>query len=153
MTETYNPHANAYVLDTRVVTKLSVVETFDNDHRVVNQRGAEKGRWSFTAADSGLHKLCFTAETDAPAPDGSSGWLSHGARHPVKMSVDMVVGESSKIESEDKSKMESISDRINNLNHRLQEIRREQVFQRVSTSFVVVFDTSFVRFVRSSWGC
>lgn len=44
----------------------------------------------------------------------------------------MVIGETSKIESEDKSKMEDMAHRVKNLNSRLQDIRREQVFQRVS---------------------
>ncbi|KGY14523.1 hypothetical protein PABG_12622 [Paracoccidioides brasiliensis Pb03] len=42
----------------------------------------------------------------------------------------MAIGETSKIESEDKSKMEDMAQRVKNLNSRLQDIRREQVFQR-----------------------
>lgn len=46
--------------------------------------------------------------------------------------LDMVVGESSKIESEDKGKIDTITGRVRELNARMADIRREQVFQRVS---------------------
>ena len=43
----------------------------------------------------------------------------------------MTIGESSVIESADKDKLQDIETRIKDLNSRLQDIRREQVFQRV----------------------
>lgn len=46
--------------------------------------------------------------------------------------LDMAIGESSKIESEDKSKIDSIVGKVKELNGRMADIRREQVFQRVS---------------------
>lgn len=49
----------------------------------------------------------------------------------------MTIGESSVIESSDKNKLEDIQSRVKDLNSRLQDIRREQVFQRVR--FVLVF--------------
>ena len=50
----------------------------------------------------------------------------------VKLTLDMAIGETSAIESTDKSKMSEISQKVRDLNGRLQDIRREQVFQRVS---------------------
>lgn len=44
----------------------------------------------------------------------------------------MAIGESSKIESDDKHKIDSIVGRVRELNGRLADIRREQIFQRVS---------------------
>jgi p24 family protein alpha len=49
----------------------------------------------------------------------------------IKLTLDMAIGETSEIESADKGKMEDISQRVRDLNSRLQDIRREQVFQRV----------------------
>ena len=51
----------------------------------------------------------------------------------VKLSLDLAIGETSKIESEDKSKIESIVGKVKELNGRLVDVRREQVFQRVSS--------------------
>jgi len=50
----------------------------------------------------------------------------------VKLTLDLAIGATSEIESEDKSKIESIALRVKELNGRLMDIRREQVFQRVS---------------------
>lgn len=106
---------------------ITVDETFDNDHRVVSKREHHSGRFTFTAADAGQHKICFTAETDAQ----TSGWLS-SSQGAVKISLDIAIGETSKIETEDKDKMKDIVQRVKDLNGRLHDIRREQVYQRVS---------------------
>lgn len=106
---------------------ISVEEVFDNDHRVVSQRGSASGRFTFNAADAGEHRICFTPSSNS----GRQGWLS--ASNPnggIKLSLDMAIGETSEIESSDKGKMEDISQRVRDLNSRLQDIRREQVFQR-----------------------
>ena len=50
----------------------------------------------------------------------------------VKMTLDMAIGETSTIESTDKGKISEIVQKVRDLNARLQDIRREQVFQRVS---------------------
>jgi hypothetical protein len=108
-------------------------EVFDNDHRVVSQKGSSAGRFTFSAADSGDHKICFTPSSSS----GGSGWLS--ALHPmggIKLTLDLAIGETSAIESKDKGKMNDIVQKVKDLNGRLQDIRREQVFQRVSYGFV-----------------
>ncbi|KAL1960201.1 hypothetical protein VTO42DRAFT_8744 [Malbranchea cinnamomea] len=122
--EVYNPRADSYGPNSGLMMVITVEETFDNDHRVLSQRGGDSGRFTFTAADAGEHKLCFS-----PDSQGSGGWLS-GASGPVKLTVDLAIGETSKIESEDKGKLEDMASRVRNLNSRLQDIRREQVFQR-----------------------
>ena len=104
-------------------------EVFDNDHRVVSQKGSSAGRFTFSAADSGDHKICFTPSSSS----GGTGWLS--ALHPqggIKLTLDMAIGETSAIESKDKGKINDIVQKVKDLNGRLQDIRREQVFQRVS---------------------
>ena len=50
------------------------------------------------------------------------------------MTLDMAIGETSTIESTDKSKMTEIAQKVRDLNSRLLDIRREQVFQRVSAT-------------------
>ncbi|RAL64435.1 hypothetical protein DID88_001911 [Monilinia fructigena] len=106
---------------------ISVDELFDNDHRVVFQTGSTAGRFTFTAADSGDHKICFTPSSTS----GSHNWLS--TLHPqggIKLTLDMAIGETSQIESDDKGKINDIVQKVKDLNGRLQDIRKEQVFQR-----------------------
>jgi hypothetical protein len=49
----------------------------------------------------------------------------------VKLSLDLAIGATSKIESDDKGKIEGIVGKVKELNGRLMDVRREQVFQRV----------------------
>ena len=106
---------------------ITVDETFDNDHRVVAQRGSSSGKFTFSAADSGDHRLCFTP-TNVPS---TSGFLFSGAQTGgIKFELDMAIGETSAIESSDKDKMGEVVQKVKDLNARLQDIRREQVFQR-----------------------
>lgn len=104
-------------------------EIFDNDHRVVSQRGSSAGRFTFSAADSGDHKVCFTPSSSS----GSTGWLSTKNHNGgIRLTLDLVIGETNEIESSDKSKIQDITTRVKDLNARLNDVRREQVFQRVS---------------------
>lgn len=51
------------------------------------------------------------------------------------MKLDLVIGETGQIESSDKDKLQDIASRVKDLNARLHDIRREQVFQRVRFPF------------------
>lgn len=106
---------------------ISVDEIFDNDHRVFSQKGSSSGRFTFSSAEAGNHKLCFTPSSTS----GRSGWLSSSNPNGgIRLNLDMVIGETNEIESTDKGKLENISNRVKDLNARLNDIRREQVFQR-----------------------
>lgn len=113
---------------------ISVDEIFDNDHRIVSQRGNAQGRFTFSAADSGDHRICFTP-TNVPS---AQGWLAGGSTAGnIKLEVDMAIGETSRIESDDKHKIKDIVAKVQDLNARLSDIRKEQVFQRVGFCFVL----------------
>ena len=131
--EEFDHQTSQFMLNDNLAITISVDEVFDNDQRLINQKGASQGRFTFTAADSGDHKICFT-----PSGSSSGGWLSGGAgRGGVKLTLDMAIGETSEIESTDKGKIQDIVQKVKDLNGRLQDIRREQVFQRVSFDFLV----------------
>jgi len=57
--------------------------------------------------------------------------LSSGVHGTVKFTLDMAIGETSRIESTDKDKVQTLVQKVKDLNSRLQDVRREQVFQRV----------------------
>ena len=111
--------------------RITVDEVFDNYNSVVKQLGAAQGKFTFTTADAGEHRLCF-------APSRAVvGGMHLGGEHgrpvgTVKLSIDLAVGETSKIERTDKGKMQDIAGRVRDLKSRLEDIRKEQVFQRVS---------------------
>lgn len=133
--EAFNQNSQSYITTNDLAVQITVDETFDNDHRVVSQTSTSSdvpSKFTFSAADSGLHRLCFTPS--GPAAVSLQGWFSghDAAKGGVKIWLDMAIGESSKIESDDKHKIDSIVGKVRELNSRLADIRREQVFQRVS---------------------
>ena len=107
---------------------ITVDEQFDQHQSLVKQWASTGGKFSFTAAESGDHKICFTPSSSS----GRTSWLS--AKNPnggIKLTLDLVIGETNQIESSDKGKIQDITSRVKDLNARLADIRREQVFQRV----------------------
>ncbi|KAF3011228.1 hypothetical protein B5807_03973 [Epicoccum nigrum] len=104
---------------------ITVEETFDNNHRIVAQRGNREGKFTFSAADSGQHRICVTPQN---VPSG--GWMGHGIHGSVKFTLDMAIGETSRIESTDKAHVQTLVEKVQDLNSRLQDVRREQIFQR-----------------------
>ena len=116
-------------------------EIFDNDHRVVSQKGASSGRFTFSSAEAGDHKICFTPSSNS----GRAGWLSAAnANGGIRLTLDLVIGETNEIESTDK--VSDIATRVKDLNARLRDVKREQVFQRVRTcSFSSYFRRLFFR--------
>ncbi|KAM0200230.1 hypothetical protein ACHAPA_003433 [Fusarium lateritium] len=125
--EEWDDRVSAWVKHDGISIYINVDEIFDNDHRVVSQRGAASGRFTFSAADAGDHKLCFTPSSSS----GRTSWIS--AKNPnggIKLTLDLVIGETNQIESSDKGKIQDITSRVKDLNARLSDIRREQVFQR-----------------------
>ncbi|KAK1750855.1 protein ERP1 [Echria macrotheca] len=125
--EEYDDHRGGWFKHDGISVYISVDEVFDNEHRVVSQRGAASGKFTFTAAAAGDHKICFTPSSNS----GRSNWLS--LSHPnggIRLTLDVAIGETSAIESSDKNKLEDLAARVKDLNARLNDIRREQVFQR-----------------------
>ncbi len=64
---------------------------FDNDHRIVSQRGSSSGKFTFTAAEAGDHKICFTPSSNS----GRSNWLSLSSPNGgIRLTLDMAIGDS-----------------------------------------------------------
>jgi len=123
----WNEQSRTYIQNNEMGIYITVDETFDNDHRIVAQRGASVGKFTFSAADSGNHRLCFTP-TNVPS---TSGFLFSGSQvGGIKFELDMAIGETSAIESSDKDKMSEVVKKVRDINARLQDVRREQIFQR-----------------------
>lgn len=103
-------------------------EVFNNDHRVVSKAGSSSGKFHFSAAEAGDHKICFMPSSTSGRPAWLSTAMPNGG---IKLKLDMIIGHTSEIESDDKNTLGEIATRIRDLNNRLADIRGEQVFQRV----------------------
>ena len=106
---------------------MTVDEVFDNDHRVVNTKTSHTGKFTFSAADAGDHRICFHV-----IGASSGGWLSGGQNGgQVKLTLDLAIGETNAIKNADEGKVGELAQKVRDLNGRLMDVRREQVFQRV----------------------
>ncbi|KAJ2513015.1 emp24p/erv25p- protein [Coemansia sp. RSA 2049] len=96
----------------------------DNDaqHRVMNQKGAHQGKFSFTAGNSGEHTICVQAHGAQ-----SGGWMSSSV---VKFTLDVDIGEADDGGRSAIEKIKDISEKIKILNAQLEEIKTEQKYQR-----------------------
>ncbi|KAF1921898.1 emp24/gp25L/p24 family/GOLD-domain-containing protein [Ampelomyces quisqualis] len=125
--EVWSDATKSYITSGDVGVFVTVEETFDNNHRIVAQRGSNQGKFTFSAADSGQHRICVTPQN---VPSSGGTWLGTDVHGTVKFTLDMAIGQTSKIESADKEKVQTLVQRVQDLNSRLQDVRREQVFQR-----------------------
>ncbi|KAK7207800.1 emp24/gp25L/p24 family/GOLD-domain-containing protein [Myxozyma melibiosi] len=121
--EEFVPDNGKFIQPDALGVFITVEEIFDNNHRVVSQRGSASGKFTFTAADSGEHKICFQASS------GSAGWFSHST---VRFNLDLAIGETSVLSKDHRTTetFTSLVDKVQELSHRLADIKREQQFQR-----------------------
>lgn len=98
---------------------IDVEETFDDNHRVVHQKGAPTGDFMFIALDSGEYRVCIQPQ--------ATKWLNKGK---TKVDIEFEIGDDSKVDSKQKSAVESLHSKISILNEKLTEIRREQKLVR-----------------------
>lgn len=98
---------------------IDIEETFDDNHLVVHQKGSASGDLTFLASDSGEHKICIQPE--------AGGWL---IKAKTKIDVEFQVGSDEKLDSKGKATIDILHAKVNVLNSKIGEIRREQKLMR-----------------------
>ena len=98
---------------------IDIEESFDENHLVVHQKGSASGEIIFLALDSGEHKICIQPE--------AGGWLIKGK---TKIDVEFQVGTDEKLDSKGKTTVDVLHTKVNVLNSKIAEIRREQKLMR-----------------------
>lgn len=98
---------------------LDIDEQFDDMHRVSHQKGSPRGDFSFNALDSGEHRVCIQPQ--------ATRWLHKGK---TKVELEFQVGTDSKLDSKQRSTVETLQSKIQILNEKVMEIRREQKLVR-----------------------
>lgn len=118
---------------------IIVEETFNDNHRVVHQRGIHSGVFTFSALESGEHRICFTPKSFV----GRTNWLSSlsgkdTSSDPkftdVRVSIDFEVKDGSFLTAKTGRASTGIDSKfiqnVNSLNDKLIDIKREQIFIR-----------------------
>lgn len=83
-------------------------------------RGPPEGKFTFTSHDAGDHSICL-------GTNYTGGWFS--SRH-IRMYLDINVGAAKHDVEQDRAHVGDVAQKLRDLNNRLEDIRREQQFQR-----------------------
>lgn len=115
----YDPNTQQYTRPSNLYLQVTIEEVFDNNHRVYNQKLESVGDATFTAFDSGEHKICYRAM--------SGGWF-----HPskVKVILDIARGTSANIDSSNSKKLTTLAERVRDINAKMEHIKQEQHLMR-----------------------
>ena len=93
----------------------------ESGHFVVSTRGPPDGRFTFTSHDAGDHAICLSTNY-------SSSWFGPTAH--IRLYLDIVVGSTKPNVDHDRSHVSVLASRLRDLNIKIEDIRREQQYQR-----------------------
>jgi p24 family protein alpha len=93
----------------------------ESGHSVVSTRGPPDGRFTFTSHDADDHSICLSTNY-------SSTWFGPIAH--IRLYLDIVVGSTKPNADHDRSHVSVLASRLRDLNIKIEDIRREQQYQR-----------------------
>ncbi|KAJ3002832.1 hypothetical protein NUW54_g5635 [Trametes sanguinea] len=99
---------------------LVEVDELETGHNVVKTRGPSDGRFTFTSHDSGDHSICLSSNY-------GTSWFT--STH-IKLYLDIVIGNTKPDVEHDRSHVSELSQKLRDLNMKLEDVRREQQYQR-----------------------
>ncbi|OSD03055.1 hypothetical protein PYCCODRAFT_1434932 [Trametes coccinea BRFM310] len=99
---------------------LVEVDELETGHNVVKTRGPSDGRFTFTSHDSGDHSICLSSNY-------GTSWFT--STH-IKLYLDIVIGSTKPDVEHDRSHVSELSQKLRDLNMKLEDVRREQQYQR-----------------------
>lgn len=102
-----------YDEDEALTFHITIFETFDNNHCILDQKSVPPGPFAFSGIDKGEHKICLQPHH-----------IDSSKR--VKITHDVNFGNAVSIQSKRNSAMLSLKERIRQLNERLLTIKNEQ---------------------------
>lgn len=109
-------HANQFFKTLNLKLKITIDETFDNDHRVVDSLASPDGSFTFTSIDAGEHKFCLSPIH----ADGTTGKWN-------RIFFDIALGASEDyLDSKSEKKVDALTAQVQRLNTKLLEINFEQ---------------------------
>jgi len=108
----------SYAPNLEVGIGVEVVESATDDI-LVKTLGPTEGKFTFTSHDAGDHSICLTTNY--------TSWFSH--TH-IRLYLDIVVGSTKTDLEHDRSHVSGLAAKVRDLNEKLEEIRREQQYQR-----------------------
>ncbi|KAI6110992.1 membrane protein [Pisolithus croceorrhizus] len=114
----WNEQAREYVLEPELGI-LVEVEEMETGHSVVKTCGPPEGQFTFSSHHAGDHCICL-----------STNYASWFSSTQVKLYPDIIVGAVRPDIEHDRSHVSELASKIRDLNQKLEDIRREQQYQR-----------------------
>lgn len=108
-----------YVKNEEIGMNIEVHEVSSGD-TIVKTLGPSEGKFTFTSHEAGDHTICLSSNQ-------SSTWFS--SSH-IRLYLDVTVGAIRHDVDKDRAHATKLSDKLRDLNDKLEEIRREQQYQR-----------------------
>ncbi|KAI9314999.1 emp24/gp25L/p24 family/GOLD-domain-containing protein [Dichotomocladium elegans] len=116
--EQFSAVQNQWIVNPEVRVQITV-EELPQEHVVVNRQDAPSGRFTFTSAESGDHSICLSVV--------STSWFDSTK---TRVTFDMDFDDPAGDHHDHTETLTDLAQRIHELNQRVQDIRREQAFQR-----------------------
>ncbi|KAH8924039.1 hypothetical protein BT69DRAFT_1261836 [Atractiella rhizophila] len=117
--EEWEEESRSYVVRNELGIQITVSE-IDTAEIIVNSRGLPEGKFVFTSHAAGDHNICLRTNY-------TGGWFSTTQ---VRMHLDIAVGEAKVDEENERGHVMDLASKVKDLNNRLEDIRKEQQFQR-----------------------
>ncbi|KAF5383672.1 hypothetical protein D9615_003676 [Tricholomella constricta] len=108
----------AYISNAELGIVVDVVESESGDV-LVKTTGPPEGKFTFTSHDAGDHSICLSTNY--------TSWFSH--TH-IRLYLDIAVGTTKPDVEQDRSHVSGLASKVRDLNDKLEDIRREQQYQR-----------------------
>jgi hypothetical protein len=99
----------------------NLLQELESGHSVVSTRGPSDGRFTFTSHEAGDHTICLSSNY-------SSSWFGPTAH--IRLHLDITVGSTKANVEHDRGHVSALASKIRDLNIKIEDIRREQQYQR-----------------------
>ncbi|KDN52291.1 hypothetical protein K437DRAFT_254491 [Tilletiaria anomala UBC 951] len=121
MAEEWDQQESKFVMHEDLGIKIAIKE-MTTEHVLTSSRGPSEGKFAFTSHESGDHQICLTTDYT------ESHRRSQGQ---VRMHLDIIIGDAKPDNTgRNKQHVESLAERVRDLNAKVHDIKKEQQFQR-----------------------
>ncbi|MCO5590233.1 hypothetical protein L7F22_044202 [Adiantum nelumboides] len=127
MAETWDKEKHIFHINEDLGINI-VVREVKEEHLVTSTLGPAEGKFAFTSHEAGDHSICLSTRLTT---NEAAKLPMDEHHHQVRMHLDIIIGEAKPDNSHaDRAHIRDLASRVQELNDKLRDIRKEQQFQR-----------------------
>ena len=127
MAETWDKEKHIFHINEDLGINI-VVREVKEEHLVTSTLGPAEGKFAFTSHEAGDHSICLSTRLTT---NEAAKLPMDDHHHQVRMHLDIIIGEAKPDNSHaDRAHIRDLASRVQDLNDKLRDIRKEQQFQR-----------------------